>query len=99
MATPEDPSSAEPPDPKGDEAPEYAPTPLDSPFFVPVLLLGASLWFGYDGFLNPERLDPAASLSNYLAFNQWGAVILALAGLGLGLRAWLAQRDVENDPS
>ncbi|MAE93411.1 MAG: hypothetical protein CL910_01995 [Deltaproteobacteria bacterium] len=68
--------------------PEYAPTPFDGPYFVPVLLAGMALWFGYDGFLNPERLDPEASLSNYLAFNQWGAALLALASGITGWRAW-----------
>ncbi len=81
------------PTPEGDETPEYAPTPFDGPYFVPVLLLGMSLWFAYDGFLNPARLDPNESLSNYLAFNQWGAVILAVAGFVLGVRAWRRRRD------
>ncbi|MCP3984057.1 MAG: hypothetical protein GY723_06690 [bacterium] len=82
-----------------EEAPDYAPTPFDGPYFVPMVLLAGSLWFAYDGFLNPERLDPAASLSNHLAFNQWGAGILAVAGIALGIRAWLQQRRADRDPS
>ncbi|MCP5056155.1 MAG: hypothetical protein GY937_05440 [bacterium] len=93
MAESDDPSA-----PEGKKTPEYAPTPLDGPYFVPVLLLAGALWFGYDGFFNPDRLDPAASLSKHLAFNQWGAGILAVAGLGLGLRAWLQERRGDGGP-
>ncbi|MBW2242512.1 MAG: hypothetical protein JRH01_11040 [Deltaproteobacteria bacterium] len=99
MAQSDEPSGDDSSAPKGKETPAYAPTPLDGPYFVPVLLLAGALWFGYDGFLNPDRLDPAASLSKYLAFNQWGAGILAAAGLGLGLRAWLQQRNEDDEPS
>ncbi len=86
-----------PSEPPGDPTPEYAPTPFDGPYFVPVLLLGMSLWFAYDGFLNPERLDPDASLSRYLAFNQWGAAVLALVGGVLGYRAWRRERGSKDD--
>ncbi len=97
---PESPQDQEPTDadPVGEQIepeeqePEYAPTPFDGPYFVPVLLLGMCLWFAYDGWFNPDRLDPEASLSKYVAFNQYGAVILGVAGAALGLRAWRQQQ-------
>lgn len=79
--------------------PEYAPTPFDGPYFVPVLLAGMALWFAYDGFLNPERLDPQASISKYLAFNQWGSAALALAAGFSGWRAWKRQRPHDSSAS
>ena len=36
------------------EEEEIAPTPFDNPFFLPVVLVGMTLWLGYDGFLNQE---------------------------------------------
>ena len=44
------------------EAPERRgppPNPLYHPLFLPVLLVGFTLWFGYDGFLttDPEMLE------------------------------------------
>ncbi len=74
------------------EEPEYAPTPFDGPYFIPVLLLGMCVWFAYDGWFNPERLDPEASLSKYVAFNQYGDVILGVLGSLLGVRAWRQQQ-------
>ena len=29
-------------------------TPFDRPYFMPVLLFGLALWFGYDGWFNEE---------------------------------------------
>jgi hypothetical protein len=36
----------------GDE--EEASSPFDHPAFLPVLLWGLAIWFGWDGWFNPE---------------------------------------------
>ena len=53
---------------------ERASTPFDHPFFLPVLLIGFTAWFGYDGWLNAD-FDP-----QWISFNRWGFfILLALA--------------------
>jgi len=58
-----------------EEVEEQAPTPFDHPLFLPELLGGLTLWFGYDGWINqdPEMLE-------HLSFNRWGFGVLVLAG-------------------
>jgi hypothetical protein len=53
-----------------------ASSPFDHPAFLPVLLWGLALWFGYDGWINqdPEMLE-------HVAFNRWGFGILVVLGL------------------
>jgi hypothetical protein len=53
--------------------PDGAPsTPFDNPFFLPVLLVVFTVWFAYDGWLNPE--------TEWVRFNRYGALVcLALA--------------------
>ena len=48
-----------------------ASTPLDHPYFLPFILGGMSIWFGYDGFINqdPEMLE-------HQSFNRIGFAIL-----------------------
>jgi hypothetical protein len=41
------------PAPKRDEA-KRAMGPFDHPWFLPGLLYGFAVWFGYDGWLNPD---------------------------------------------
>jgi hypothetical protein len=48
-------------------------TPFEKPFFMPVLLLGLALWFGYDGWFNEEM--------EWIQFNRWvfgGLMILVV---------------------
>ena len=60
--------------PAVEESEERASTPFDHPFFLPALLIGFTLWFGYDGWLNAD-FDP-----QWVSFNRWGFfVLLALA--------------------
>ncbi len=40
--------------PDSDGAPKPQTTPFDNPFFLPVLLGVFAVWFGYDGWFNPE---------------------------------------------
>jgi len=56
-----------------DSEEEYAPTPFDNPFFLPVLLIGFSLWFIYDGWFNPNM--------EWIRFNRIGAAILSLLAI------------------
>lgn len=65
---------------------DFAPTPFDSPFVLPVVLLGLTVWFGYDGWLNP---DP--DMQRWWWFNQGGAVVFLLGGLW-SLRRALRER-------
>ena len=59
------------------------PTPFDHPLFLPVLLLGFSIWFGYDGWINqdPEMLE-------HQDFNRYGFAVLAV------LTAWFGYKGV-----
>ena len=59
---------------------EYAPTPFDNPFFLPVLLIGFSLWFIYDGWFNPDM--------EWIKFNRGGAAIFS------GLAIWFTAKAV-----
>jgi hypothetical protein len=54
----------------GRDPEERASTPFDHPFFLPVLLILFTLWFGYDGWLNAD-FDP-----QWISFNRWGFAIL-----------------------
>ena len=63
----------------GEEEQDDAPrNPFDNPLFLPILLLGLSLWFGYDGWLNRDEhmLKPST-----LWFNRIGFVLLVAGGL------------------
>jgi len=55
---------------------EEASSPFDHPAFLPVLLWGLAVWFGYDGWINkdPEMLE-------HVAFNRWGFGILVVLGI------------------
>lgn len=66
------------------EEPEYAPTPFDGPYVVPVLLAGMAVWFFYDGWFNPEIKS--------VDFNRWGSGVLAIAAVITGFRAWREER-------
>jgi hypothetical protein len=57
---------------------EQTETPFDHPLFLPVVLLGLSLWFLWDGFIVP--------LEGHLVFNRLGFAVLALATLYFGIR-------------
>lgn len=62
-----------------DDAPR---NPFDNPYFLPVLLLGLSVWFGYDGWLNSDE-----HMQQYRLFNQIGFGLLVLGGLWTLVRA------------
>jgi hypothetical protein len=55
---------------------DEASSPFDHPAFLPVLLWGLAVWFGYDGWINqdPDMLE-------HVAFNRWGFGILVALGL------------------
>jgi hypothetical protein len=60
-----------------------ADTPFDHPLFLPAILAGLWVWFGYDGFLNqdPEMLE-------HLSFNRGGFAILSAATAWFGYKGW-----------
>jgi hypothetical protein len=53
-------------------------TPFDHPLFLPVVLLGLSLWFFWDGFVVP--------MQDHLTFNRGGFAVLALATCWYGYK-------------
>jgi len=65
------------------------PNPLYHPLFLPVLLVGYSLWFGYDGFLSPP--DYEHRLFNQVMFGV--TALIALWVVPRGIREF--QRDRE----
>ena len=48
-------------------------TPFEKPFFMPVVLLGLALWFGYDGWFNPEM--------EWIKFNRYSFFALITAAV------------------
>lgn len=80
MTEPEQPRSLEAVSGEGgDSEEEYAPTPFDNPFFLPVLLIGFSLWFIYDGWFNPDM--------EWIKFNRIGAAVLSLLAIWFTVKA------------
>jgi hypothetical protein len=73
------------PDPTPDEE-EYEEdeprNPFDNPYFLPVLLLGLSIWFGYDGWFNAD-----AHMQKWRGFNQIGFAVLVVLGIWFLVRA------------
>ena len=59
------------------------PTPFDHPLFLPALLFGGMLWFGYDGWIttDPEMLE-------HQSFNRWGFGVLTLLTAWFGYKGW-----------
>lgn len=66
----------------GDPDEDFVPTPFDGPFFLPVVLLGLTCWFAYDGWFSD---DP--SMAEWWWFNQGGAIVFGLWGSWLLYRA------------
>lgn len=64
---------------EGAEEEEAASTPFDNPFFLPLVLLGFSVWFIYDGWFNPEM--------EWKRFNQVLGVMFVILGLYQGAGA------------
>jgi hypothetical protein len=56
-----------------------ASTPFDHPFFLPVLLIGLALWFGYDGWFNPDIES--------IQFNRYGFGVLGVAAVYFTIQA------------
>jgi hypothetical protein len=54
------------------EGEDDAGSPFDHPAFLPVLLWGLALWFGYDGWFN-ENIEA-------VSFNRYGFVVLCVLG-------------------
>ncbi len=94
MSTPEDDAPHVAPEPESEATPEdeeVAPTPFDHPLFLPVLLGGLTLWFGYDGWLND---DPG--MQEHLTFNRVGFGVLLCGAIYTGIqgfREWKQDRE------
>ncbi len=57
-------------------------SPFDHPAFLPVILWGLSIWFGYDGWFND---DP--DMQEHISFNRWGFGALVIAGIYFTIQA------------
>lgn len=71
-----------------EEVEEQAPTPFDHPLFLPVLLGGLMLWFGYDGWLND---DP--DMAEHITFNRIGFVVLLIGAVYTGIGGYKEWKD------
>lgn len=60
------------------------PTPFDHPLFLPVLLGAGAVWFGYDGWFNPEI--------KAVMFNRIGFALLLL---GAGYTGYQAKKELK----
>jgi hypothetical protein len=73
-----------------------AETPFDHPLFLPAILAGLWVWFGYDGFINqdPDMLE-------HLTFNRSGFAVLTLTTAWFGFKGWkeLRERSTGGDDS
>ncbi len=66
-----------------EEVEEQAPTPFDHPLFLPILLSGLTIWFGYDGWLttDPDMLE-------HSTFNRVIFVPLLLGAIYTGISGY-----------
>lgn len=86
-----------------DDDEDEASSPFDHPAFLPVLLFGMALWFGYDGWFS-ETIESVRFNRYGFFFLLGGAAYFALAdytrlrfllpGLFLGYAAWLGLFDL-----
>ena len=74
-----------------DEAP--AATPFDNPYFLPVILWGLAVWFGFD------IVTDAQAYQNYPNFNRGGFGILSLAAIYFTRSAILEKRAMAEEDS
>ena len=91
----------EPLGPDAEDEDDPASTPFDNPFFLPVVLLGFSLWLAYDGFFNAQFIaDHQADDQRWvLGFNRWGALVCALFGAYFAFRAYRERTAVRGEES
>lgn len=64
-------------------------TPFDHPLFLPIVLLGLSLWFFWDGFVVP--------MEDHLTFNRAGFAVLGVATLWFGYKGIKEMRERSSD--
>ena len=75
------------------EEDDEAASPFDHLAFLPVLLWGLALWFGYDGWINqdPDMLE-------HVAFNRWGFGILVVLGIYFTVQSLREVRSKREEP-
>jgi len=66
---------------------------LGDPAFLPVLLWGLAVWFGYDGWINQ---DPG--MLEHVTFNRWGFGILVVLGVYFTIQSIREVRARDNEP-
>jgi hypothetical protein len=70
-----------------------ASTPIDHPYFLPVLLGAMAIWFGYDGFIDPEMQK------EYPTFNRVGFAVLLPLTIWFGYKGWKEVQASKQNPS
>jgi hypothetical protein len=70
------------------------PTPFDHPLFLPTILVGLTLWFGYDGFISD---DP--KMLEHLTFNRGGFALLLLLSIWFGFKGFKEWKQTKEDRS
>ncbi|MGH7336472.1 MAG: hypothetical protein ACREI7_02735 [Myxococcota bacterium] len=73
-----------------DAGDEEASSPFDHPAFLPVLIWGLALWFGFDGWFNPKI--------EAVMFNRYGFAVLVVLGIYFTIQSIreVRARDREN---
>jgi len=66
-----------------------ASTPIDHPYFLPVLLGAMAIWFGYDGFIDVEMQK------EYPLFNRVGFAILLPLTVWFGYKGWREMQEIK----
>lgn len=84
--------AGDPATPPLDDEDDEASSPFDHPAFLPVLLWGLALWFGYDGWINqdPEMME-------HQTFNQVGFAVLVALGLYFTVQSVREMRSPRDD--
>jgi hypothetical protein len=86
------------PTPSGEPEGEDASSPFDHPAFLPVILTAFALWFGFDGWFNPNTesilfnrygFGFLAGAAAYFALDEVARRSYLLPALWLGYAVWL----------
>jgi len=66
---------------ESDDEDAPSPTPFDHPLFLPALFVAFALWFGFDGWFNPNI--------EAVQFNRIMFVVWVVGAIWFGRKGWL----------
>ena len=75
-------AKAQTPDTEEEDDDDEVESPFDHPAFLPVILWGLAIWFGYDGWFND-----ADYLRDDLTFNRVGFALWTIGGIYYTIQA------------